>query len=187
MMTNELTIYDNDACAYDFNEVVQDLAEATGESPEEIGVQRVWDYISDEIRSAYECERMNLDVDLDGRILCCGSLGLWWGRPTGCRIIDERNLSAVLDQACRDSDAYRVYFDGEEVRADDSHHDGTNHYTFREIREDVGDEELDAFLDSVEMGRGDGRRHRAHDALARTGCVRHLRMGDGEKRIKQLK
>ena len=152
MNANELTIYDNDACAYDFEDMRRNLAEALDESPDEVSDTAVWDYIADDTRIQYEAEKMNLDKPLDGRILCYGSLGLWWGRPTGYKMIDERNLNAVLDQACRDSYTYRVYFDGKDVCAADGHHDGTNCYTFREIREDVSEDALDDFLDRLASG-----------------------------------
>lgn len=151
-MNNEHVIYDNDACAYDFEEARRNLAEALGESPDEVSDTAVWDYIADETSRWHGDEKRNLDRPLDGRILCCGSLGLWWGRPTGYRIIDERNLNAILDQACRDSYTYRVYFDGRDICAADGHHDGTNCYTFREIREDVGEDALDNFLDRLTDG-----------------------------------
>ena len=152
-MNCEHVIYDNDACAYDFDEARRNCAEALDETPDEVSDNAVWDYIADDTRIQYEAEKMNLDRPLDGRILCYGSLGLWWGRPTGYRVIDECNLNAVLDQACRDSYTYRVYFDGEDIRAKDGHHDGTNSYTFREIRTDISDEALDDFLDRLTSGR----------------------------------
>lgn len=149
-------IYDNDACAYDFEKARLNLAEELNQRPDEVRDTAVWDYIADDTRIQYEAEKMNLDRPLDGRILCIGSLGLWWGRPTGYALIDERNLNAVLDQACRDSLTYCVYFDGKDVCARDGHHDGVNSYTFREIREDVGDDALDAFLDRLASGTATG-------------------------------
>ena len=171
MDANERIIYDNDACAYDFDEARRNCAEALGESPDEVSDTAVWDYIADETRIQYEAEKMNLDKPLDGRILCYGSLGLWWGRPTGYRIIEDRNLNAVLDQACRDSYTYRVYFDGEDIRAADGHHDGTNRYTFREIREDISDDALDDFLDRLASGQvSDADMERVTRSLAPRVC-----------------
>lgn len=138
---------------YDFDEAKRNLAESLDESPDDVSEQAVWDYIADDTRIQYEAEKANLDKPLDGRILCYGSLGLWWGRPTGYKIIEDRNLNAILDQACRDSYTYRVYFDGEDIRAADGHHDGTNCYTFREIRGDIDEDALDLFLDRLTQGK----------------------------------
>ncbi len=146
------TIWNSDATEYDFEEARRNCADANGETPEEVSDEAVWDFIHREIDQWYEDESMNLNKPT-GRILCYGSLGLWWGRPTGYRMIDGGNLNAVLGQACRDSYDYHVYFDGRDVCADDTHHDGTNRYTFREIREDVGEDALDAFLDRLTGGR----------------------------------
>ena len=171
MKTEELIIFNNDACAYDFDEARRNLAEAIDEKPDEVSDAAVYDYIADELRFDYECEKSNLNKRLDGRILCYGSLGLWWGRPTGYYILDDDNLNAVLDCACRDSYTYRVYFNGQDICAADGHHDGTNYYTFREIREDVSDEALDAFLDRLTDGEiSDADMERVTRSLAPYVC-----------------
>lgn len=66
MKANELTIYDNDACAYDFDEARRNLAESLDESPDEVSDSAVWDYIADETQRDYECEKANLDKPLEG-------------------------------------------------------------------------------------------------------------------------
>lgn len=78
-------------------------------------------------------ERMNLDHPLSGRILVIADLGLWGGRKQGFKIISERNLNAFLQFGY---DYAEFYGDGYDIRGTEWHHDGTNYYLYRVIRED---------------------------------------------------
>ena len=91
-------------------------------------------------------EKENLCVDTEpSGILCIADLGLWNGRRPGYRMLEGR-----LDQVFKviQGDFVKLYYDSEDddLKMDDTHHDGTNHYLFREVREDRRIEEL---LDKV--------------------------------------
>jgi calcineurin-like phosphoesterase family protein len=94
----------------------------------------------------FEDELVNLDHVLDGRILCIASLGLWNGTRTGYKIC-KNNLKEVLFQG--QGDYYKIMYNGNDVVAEDCHHDGTNYYTFRELREDTN---YDILLDKLYSG-----------------------------------
>jgi len=82
-------------------------------------------------------EQVNLNKDLKGEIIAYGTLGLWDGTRTGYKIIKERNLNAIMEgHFC---DCLTWYVEGEEVKCDDVHHDGTNHYTYRMLTIDSYD------------------------------------------------
>ena len=98
-----------------------------------------WDYLDD--------ERMNLDKKLDGRILVIADLGLWDGRHQGYKIIGN-NVSHILSD--RDAHYIEWYSDGYNIRAKAIHHDGTNLYLYREIREDRNIQNL---LDEIYSGK----------------------------------
>jgi hypothetical protein len=72
-------------------------------------------------------ERCNLDVEVDGYIVCFASLGLWNGRVNGAKLIGT-NVKDILYSGC---DLITWYCDVHNVRCDASHHDGTNHYLYR--------------------------------------------------------
>ncbi len=63
-------------------------------------------------------------------IICLADLGLWNGRRFGYKFIDtlkdvfESNYDPVW------------YVDGDELKCDEYHHDGTNHFTYREVIDD---------------------------------------------------
>ena len=91
-------------------------------------------------------ERINLNKDLDGRILIIADLGLWNGRKQGYKILDENMASILSDNA----DYVEWYGDGYNIRATAAHHDGTNHYLYRIIREDRN---IDKLLDAIYNGK----------------------------------
>ena len=83
--------------------------------------------------------KYNLNKTLPNRILCIADLGLWQGRKTGYKLLGD-NLNEILTVA--QGDYYKVYYDGYNVRAEDNHHDGTNYYTFRVIKDNVNIDNL---------------------------------------------
>ena len=87
-------------------------------------------------------ERANLNKNVGGRILVIADLGLWDGRKLGYKIIGS-NISDILYDDC---DYIEWYGDEKEIRAIASHHDGTNYYTYRVIREDRN---IDNLLDAI--------------------------------------
>lgn len=91
-------------------------------------------------------ERYNLNKEVDGRILIIADLGLWNGRKPGYKIIESRNIKNILSSQC---DYVEWYGDGYNIRCTASHHDGTNHYLYRIIREDRN---IDNLLDAIYNG-----------------------------------
>lgn len=97
-----------------------------------------------------EDERMNLDIPTDGRILIIADLGLWNGRRQGYKIINGNVRDILYDEA----DFVEWYSDGYNIKATAHHHDGTNYYEYREIREDKNiDKLLDAIYNGEEITR----------------------------------
>lgn len=84
-------------------------------------------------RDNLEDERRNLDKELEGRILVIASLGLWNGRKQGYKTLGN-NLNEIVDYF--DCTEMKIYVEDGKVLGRGVHHDGTNHYEFREIRED---------------------------------------------------
>lgn len=92
-------------------------------------------------------ERYNLNQEVEGRILVIGDLGLWYGRQPAYKIIDSCNIKDILSV---DSDYAEFYGDGYNIRGTEAHHDGTNHYLYRVIRED---RKIDNLLDDIWNGK----------------------------------
>ena len=107
----------------------------------------LWQYMIATHNTYLDDERYNLNKYLDGRILIIADLGLWNGRKQGYKIIDG-NISNILYD--NDADFIEWYADQYNIRATAHHHDGTNHYLYREIREDRN---IQILLDDTYNGR----------------------------------
>ena len=95
-------------------------------------------------------ERMNLDIELPNPIICIADLGLWDGRRIGYKMIESGNIADCLwDPEC---DYCTWYVDRyNNLRFTGVHHDGTNHYLYRELR-DLSYKQMENFLDKLHTG-----------------------------------
>ena len=98
----------------------------------------LWKYIDSTLAMHLDDERMNLNVSLDGRILVIADLGLWDGRRQGLKILSG-NVNCIFEVG---EEYTEWYSDGHNIKASATHHDGTNFYEFRVIREDRNIERL---------------------------------------------
>lgn len=107
----------------------------------------IYQYMIDTNDEYFDDEYVNLDKLVSGRILIIADLGLWDGRRSGYKIINSRNIQDILSSNC---DCVEWYSDGYNIRFAGHHHDGTNHYLYRIIREDRNIENL---LDDIYNGK----------------------------------
>ena len=149
----DMTIWSNDMALYDFEATRQIVSDVECIDVSDVTDDAVYRHINDDVCLSLDAEEENLDVQT-GRIVAFATLGLWHGRAHGSRILPEQRLSAILHAACRDSEEYTVYYDTEdgEVKAKDVHHDGTNHYLFRELVSGISPDDEEEFLESVKSG-----------------------------------
>ena len=91
-------------------------------------------------------EQLNLDKETNGRIIVIADLGLWNGRKQGYKILPYKNIKYILDYR---HDYAEFYGDGYNIRGTEVHHDGTNHYLYRVIREDRN---IDKLLELIYKG-----------------------------------
>jgi hypothetical protein len=106
-----------------------------------------------ELNAEYlEDERMNLNVRTDGKILVIADLGLWNGRKSGYHIFKNYNINEILySEQCESA---KWYSDGLDIRFTGHHHDGTNHYLYREIR---AEKNIDVLLEKIYRGTAQRR------------------------------
>ena len=93
-----------------------------------------------EINSDYlDDERDNLNIRLSQPILVIADLGLWYGRRQGYKEIESGNIRDCLYS----NDDYTTWYVDKQgdLRCDDVHHDGTNHYLYRVFKEGTSDEQ----------------------------------------------
>ena len=102
------------------------------EDPEDVSDNDVWNFRDESLDVWMGDEMRNLNFRIDGRILAIADLGLWYGRRQGYRMLNDC-VNAIF--ACG-YDCNEYYSDGYNIKASCTHHDGTNFYEFRVIRED---------------------------------------------------
>lgn len=97
-------------------------------------------------------EYANLNKEVDGRILVIADLGLWNGRKSGYKILGTNIHDILHSTHC---DYMEFYGDGNDIKCTAHHHDGTNHYLYRVIREDRN---ISKLLDAIYYGEEITRR-----------------------------
>lgn len=101
-------------------------------------------------QESLEDERISLNIQLSTPILAVGDLGLWHGRVQGYKIIDSGNIRDCLRT---EYDFAEWYVDGRrDLRACISHHDGTNYYLYRAIKETATEAQIDALCSRIYNG-----------------------------------
>ena len=98
------------------------------------------DYLSDELA--------NLKVPV-GDILVIADLGLWNGRVKAHKTI-RSTLANAYDVVC--GDYIDWYVEDGEMKIDDTHHDGTNHYLFRAWKDGVDEFHRGLLIDLISNG-----------------------------------
>jgi hypothetical protein len=81
----------------------------------------------------FDDEVFNLSKELENKILVIGELHLWDGIRSGFTIINSQNLNEIMYVG--HSEIKKIYVKGRDIIMEDSHHDGTNIYTFRLIKD----------------------------------------------------
>lgn len=89
----------------------------------------------------------NLRIDTFKDIVCIADLGLWNGRHSAYKDDIGTSVSDCFRIVSEDCDYVRFYIDNlGDFRAKGIHHDGTNTYLFRAIRDDITDTQRENFL-----------------------------------------
>lgn len=123
----------------DFEDWRTDLEEQYPGLPDDELIQAMYEINSDNL---YD-ERMNLNIQLSQPIIVIGDIGRWNGRVLGYKMIDSGNIKDCLYS---DTDYNEWYLDEHgDLRAEAVHHDGTNYYLYRTLKEGLTEDEIDDF------------------------------------------
>ena len=134
-------IYTTEITEDSLNSVKEEWKDNGNDGP--IPENTLWNWASDDNLHWLNCEKQNLDIPTDGRIIALGSVGTWQGRFPGYKIL-EYNINSIFDVGSNSDCECEFYMENGRVWADMHHHDGTNYVEFRELREDT---DLRKFLD----------------------------------------
>ncbi len=95
-------------------------------------------------------ERINLNIQLSEPILLIADLGLWDGHHSGYSEIRSGNIRDCL-YSNHDYSTWYVDRLGD-LRCDDVHHDGTNHYLYRAFKSSASEEQRDNLKSKIYSG-----------------------------------
>ena len=124
----------------DLEEQYPDLSE---QERMELMVEQNNDYLDD--------ERCNLNIQLSRPILLIADIGRWDGRYPGYAEIKSGNIRDCL---YADTDYTEWYVDKYgDLRADATHHDGTNHYLYRVFKDGVSETQMENLRDKIYHGK----------------------------------
>lgn len=115
----------------------------------DISEQELNEFIQQDYSNWYSCEFDNLDKELQGRVIAIANLGLWNGRRKSYKIMNS-NLNSVLD-ACG-GDYLKVYTDRYDVKSEAVHHDGVNYITYRMLKSNLTEVQIENFLNKLASG-----------------------------------
>lgn len=89
-------------------------------------------------------EKANMDKELGKPIVIIGNLGLWNGRRNGWKLTNKTNLNDIFTDTCGDYVTW--YVEDGEIKCEDIHHDGTNYYTYRVVKDGISDWEFEEMM-----------------------------------------
>lgn len=125
-----------DGQIYDFTELAKELKEDYEEDYPDKSDEWWEDFAREYNDNCLDDERRNLDIELDGKIVVIADpFGLWNGNVKGIKVLNTSNIKDIFCSFCNGE--MKFYSDGYNIVADEIHHDGTNHYIYREVRDGV--------------------------------------------------
>jgi len=114
------------------NEYVEDLMASDPDMDESLAWAEAESSVADDLDSA----KVDLRVPV-GDLIVIADLGLWNGRVSGYKVIPNATLADAIS-VC-EGDIIDWYVEDGEMKIDDIHHDGVNHYVFRAWKDGVTD------------------------------------------------
>lgn len=126
---NHRVIFTNLVDTDDYLAPFEEWCNDNGLDPEE---EDIYEFIKDELDVWFDDEKTNLNIPC-GEIVAIADLGLWDGRHSSYKVLKGDNVNNIFN--INTEDYCDFYCDRYDVRADITHHDGTNHLLFREVRE----------------------------------------------------
>ena len=135
-------------------DMLEETAHEIMDNPELYDIEKGDEYAAWELAHVWNDDRLddefvNLDIDVGYPIVVFAGLGLWDGHRTAYRMLGSQNLKDCLKVCCG---MYIDWFVDEkgDLVVRDTHHDGTNVYTFRALRGGMSWEQIENFYDKLD-------------------------------------
>lgn len=137
----------NEQAVQEAKEQLFDLSDDVEETLADVADYEAWDYIAEDLEWRLHDLKLNLDKEMDHRIIAIASLGLWSGRKQGFSLLDYNLSNCIHPNHHQEYGSY--YLEGNEFKAKGMHHDGTNYITFKLITKPMTNHEYNAFLEGI--------------------------------------
>lgn len=126
-------LYNNCLTEEEENRIITDYADCNDMNVEDVDDDLKQAVVNDYLEMDLEDLDINCNVYLENPILVIADIGTWQGRKTAYKIINSGLLSDIFhfNDGC---DYHKYYSDGYNIHCEAIHHDGTNYYEFREIK-----------------------------------------------------
>nr|WP_297934566.1 hypothetical protein [uncultured Lachnoclostridium sp.] len=115
-----------------------------------------WGFAEETNQEYLNCEKMNLrNIGFSKEIIIFAEVDLWYCRTLICSNTGTRKVSEILssDGYLRGQSNIKYWVDAYgNLRAEESHHDGTNTYLFRVFKDFVSEETEEFVLDKATRG-----------------------------------
>ena len=99
----------------------------------------IWRTIWDDDEADYDkldVIRETMDIQLSNSIIIFADVERWNGRTNGYKLIKSGNIRDIFCQQIKGFSRLHFYCNGlKDICCSESHHDGFNHYIFRELKE----------------------------------------------------
>lgn len=130
-------IFDNSG--NDINEYFNTMREAYPSASD----AEIMEIYYDDLNNWIDCERANLNIQLNQPIIAIADLGLWNGRRQAYKVIQSGNIKDCLYSSC---DYCTWYVDQyHDLKCDAVHHDGTNYITYRVYKDGLSAYQINTF------------------------------------------
>lgn len=133
----------------DYEEGFKEFCEINELDPENEDIQ---DFINGQLLEWWDDEfEYNLNFNLDNEtIIVIADLGFWYGRRSGYKILDTKNVGEAIASIFSDDEDYReIYVDDGDVKGAGYHHDGVHHYTWRLLKKTVKKADLEELKNRI--------------------------------------
>lgn len=98
-------------------------------------------------------ERANLNIKANNGIIGIVDLGLWHGRSSGYKEIGYNIADCLYSHVNGISENCWYIDELGDLCQQESHHDGTNYYLYREWKDNISDVQKENFLDKLYNGK----------------------------------
>ena len=124
---------------------------------EDLSDSEKWEVANELNQEHLEDERINLNIRLTGDIIAIGSIGTWRGTFKGYKEMKTDNIADCLTSLVNGCSEIEFFIENGNFKANEYHHDGINHYLYRQWRDGLTWTQKDNFLDKLYHGKASDR------------------------------